>query len=88
MKHGDGAGGPLGFSLFHRNGFDWNSAFSAKNIPFKTLYFKSFKSNGVAIYVSRIKPAKIFRLKIEKSLRYMLINYIVIFVIFVIFVIL
>jgi len=65
VKHGVGpGGGHLGFSLFHINGFHWNSAFSAKNIPFKTLVFKSLKSNGLAIYVSKINPAKIFRLKL------------------------
>ena len=44
-----------------------DSIFSAKNIPFKNLHFKSFKSNGLAIYVSRIKLPKIFRLKPPKA---------------------
>jgi hypothetical protein len=57
----------LGISWFNGTGLLWNSIFSSENIPFKTLHFKSFKSKGLAIYVSKIKPSKIFRLKLPKA---------------------
>ena len=44
-----------------------DSIFSAKNIPFKTLDYKSFKSIDFIHYVSKIKPSKIFRSKPPKA---------------------
>ena len=44
-----------------------DSIFSSENIPFETLDYKSFKSKGLAIYVSKIKPSKIFRSKPPKA---------------------
>jgi hypothetical protein len=70
---GGGGGGARGhwvlleISWFNGTGLLWNSLFSAKNIPFKTLDYRSFKSNGLAIYVSRIKLPKIFRSKPPKA---------------------
>ena len=45
-------GGLLGISWLNGTGLLWISLFSAKNIPFKTLEYKSFKSQGLANYVS------------------------------------
>ena len=44
-----------------------DSIFSAKNIPFKNLHFKSFKSRAWPNHVSKIKPSKIFRSKLPKA---------------------
>jgi hypothetical protein len=41
------------------------SIFSAKNIPFETLHFKSFKSQGLAIYVRNRFRWKIFGSKLD-----------------------
>ena len=42
--------------------------FQPKIFRSKLVDFKSFKFNGLDIYVSRTKPPKIFRLKIGKSM--------------------
>jgi hypothetical protein len=45
-----------------------DSILFSQNISFETLDYKSFKSKGLAIYVSKIKPSKIFRLKLPKAI--------------------
>jgi len=54
----------FGILLVHRTGFIRNYPFSAKNIPFKMVEFKTLKSNGPIVYVSMIKWPKIFRSKV------------------------
>jgi hypothetical protein len=48
----------LGISWFNGTGLLWNSIFSVKNIPFETLYFKSFKSQGIGHLCFIDKPGE------------------------------
>jgi hypothetical protein len=71
--------GSLGETWRWRRGVIWDSPcfiemdsigilhFQPKIFGSKLIDFKSFKSNGLAIYVSKIKPSKIFRSKLPKA---------------------